>query len=64
MGRAKGYKMSDEQKQAIGEGMRNYYQTMSKEQKVRREHANNKIREFWKLYKDERWKQYNGVKTN
>lgn len=64
MGRKKGYIMSEEQKQAISKGMINYYNTMSNEQKTRREKANNKIRKFWKLYKDEKWKEYNGLKTN
>ncbi len=63
MGRPKGYQMSIEQKKAIKDGMLNYYQTMTEEQKARRAKANNKIREFWKLYKDERWKEYNGIKT-
>lgn len=60
MGRPKGYKMSIEQKQAIKDGMLNYYQTMSEEQKQRREMANNNIRKFWRLYKEEKWREYNG----
>ena len=50
--------MSDEQKKAIKDGMLNYYQTMNKEQKARRDKANDKIRDFWKLYKEEKEKEY------
>lgn len=62
MGRPKGYKMSEEQKQAIKDGILNYYQTMSEEQKIKRKKANDKIREFWRMYKEEKWKEYNGIK--
>lgn len=60
MGRPKGYKMSTEQKEAIRDGILNYYQTMNAEQKARREKANENIRQFWKIYKAEREKQYKG----
>lgn len=64
MGRPKGYKMSAEQKQAIRNGILNYYQTMSAEQRARREMANNKIREFWRLYKEEKEKEYQKAEEN
>lgn len=64
MGRPKGYTMSIEQKQAIKDGMLNYYQTMSKEQKIRREKANDKIREFWRMYKEEKEKEYQLAEEN
>ena len=61
MGRPKGYKMSNEQKEAIRDGILNYYQTMTEEQKTRRAKANENIRQFWKIYKAEREKQYKGL---
>lgn len=63
-GRKKGYVMSEEQKQAISKGMLNYYNTMSVEQKTRRDKANNKIREFWKIYKEEKEKYYQKAEEN
>lgn len=55
-GRKKGYKMSDEQKQAIQKGLLNYYENMTSEQKARRERANKQLKEFWELYKNNQLK--------
>lgn len=55
-GRKKGYKMSDEQKQAIQKGLLNYYENMTDEQKARRERANKQLKEFWELYKNNQLK--------
>lgn len=55
-GRKKGYKMSDEQKQAIQKGLLNYYENMTEEQKARRNKANKIFKEFWKLYKENKLK--------
>lgn len=59
-GRKKGYIMSEEQKQAISQGMKNYYETMTPLQKIVREKANENLREFWRRYKKEMELKYEG----